>query len=81
MAIEADRDKRAETLREIRVRDQAGGRSGLVYVAHLTFEEAVYVLHCFGKKSGRSRLGYLEGRPGHRRPDTVAGAQIRSAAS
>jgi phage-related protein len=39
-------------VREIRVRDEAGGPLRVVHVA--AFAEAVYVLHAFGKKTPRT---------------------------
>lgn len=41
-------------VREIRIREP-GGAFRVIYVA--TFEEAVYVLHCFQKKSEKMRGG------------------------
>ena len=41
-------------VREIRIREP-GGAFRVIYVA--TFEEAVYVLHCFQKKSEKRRGG------------------------
>ena len=39
--------------REIRIREEASGIYRLMYVAK--FEEAIYVLHCFQKKSQVTR--------------------------
>jgi len=44
-------------VREIRIRDDDGAFR-LVYVAK--FEEAIYVLHCFQKKSQRTNKGDLD---------------------
>ncbi|MGR3468887.1 MAG: type II toxin-antitoxin system RelE/ParE family toxin [Shimia sp.] len=44
-------------VREIRVRDQAGAFR-VIYVAQ--FEEAVYVLHCFGKKTRKTAKADLD---------------------
>lgn len=44
-------------VREIRIRDKAGGFR-VFYVA--TFEEAIYVLHCFQKKSQKTSRTDLE---------------------
>lgn len=44
-------------VREIRVRDEAGAFR-VLYVAR--FAEAVYVLHCFQKKSGKTSRQDLE---------------------
>lgn len=44
-------------VREIRIRD-ASGRFRVLYIA--TFEEAVYVLHCFPKKTQRTSKADLD---------------------
>jgi phage-related protein len=44
-------------VREIRVRDEAGAFR-VIYVAQ--FEEAVYVLHCFGKKTQKTAKADLD---------------------
>jgi phage-related protein len=44
-------------VREIRIRDEAGAFR-VIYVA--TFAEAVYVLHCFQKKTQQTRKQDIE---------------------